>query len=106
MPGPASRRLPMVRRLMLSDFRSYPTLDLSMSGRLVAFIGENGAGKTNLLEAISLFTPGRGLRRVDLSEMIAQDGAGGPRTPRRRLRGRRDHGGDDLLRLREAEAVV
>ncbi len=77
MLGPASRRLPMVRRLMLSDFRSYRTLDLAVSARLVAFVGENGAGKTNLLEAISLFTPGRGLRRIDLSEMVAQDGAGG-----------------------------
>lgn len=77
MPGSVSRRLPVVRRLMLRDFRSYPALDLAISGRLVAFVGENGAGKTNLLEAISLFTPGRGLRRVDLSEMVAQDGDGG-----------------------------
>ncbi len=44
---------------------------------LVALVGENGAGKTNLLEALSLFTPGRGLRRAELAEMARQGGAGG-----------------------------
>ncbi len=67
----------MARRLMLRDFRSYPTLDLRIDGRLVVLCGENGAGKTNLLEALSLLAPGRGLRRADLAECARRDGAGG-----------------------------
>jgi DNA replication and repair protein RecF len=68
---------PAVRRLVLSDFRSYPALDLAVSARLVALVGENGAGKTNLLEALSLFSAGRGLRRADLADMAREGGAGG-----------------------------
>ncbi len=60
---------PRVARLVLQDFRSYAGLDLTTEARLVALTGENGAGKTNLLEALSLFTPGRGLRRADLADM-------------------------------------
>ena len=63
-----ARRRPLVRRLMLKDFRSYASLDLSLGGRLVVLCGENGAGKTNLLEALSLFSPGRGLRRAELDK--------------------------------------
>jgi DNA replication and repair protein RecF len=59
-----------VRRLVLSDFRNYPALDLAVDAPVVAIIGENGAGKTNILEALSLFTPGRGLRRADLDDVI------------------------------------
>lgn len=66
-----------VRRLILSDFRSYSGLDLTVGGRLVALVGENGAGKTNILEALSLFTPGRGLRRADPSDMAHEGGSGG-----------------------------
>ena len=64
---PAARRRPLVRRLMLGDFRSYARLDVAFEGPLIAFLGENGAGKTNLLEALSLFSPGRGLRRAELA---------------------------------------
>ncbi|MBN9434058.1 MAG: DNA replication/repair protein RecF [Bosea sp.] len=70
-------RAPRVSRVILSDFRSYPALDLALAGRLVALTGENGAGKTNLIEALSLFTAGRGLRRADLAEMQRASGAGG-----------------------------
>jgi DNA replication and repair protein RecF len=70
------RRRPRVRRLILKDFRSYAALDVRFDAGLVAFTGENGAGKTNLLEALSLFSPGRGLRRADLSE-CARAGAAG-----------------------------
>lgn len=82
MNGPAPREAsaaiaPAVTRIVLSDFRSYASLDLTLSGRLVAMVGENGAGKTNVLEALSLFTPGRGLRRADLSEMARLGGSGG-----------------------------
>src|ERR1700747_2370561 len=72
----ASFRRPLVRRIILQDFRSYPTLDLALSSFLVALVGENGAGKTNLIKAISLFTPGRGLRRAQMSE-CARSGATG-----------------------------
>ena len=72
-----ARRRPMVRRLMLRDFRSYATLDLALEGALIVFCGENGAGKTNLLEALSLFAPGRGLRRAELAACARVGGAGG-----------------------------
>jgi DNA replication and repair protein RecF len=62
---------------MLSDFRSYAALDLTIRGSLVVLCGENGAGKTNLLEALSLFAPGRGLRRAELAECARVGGAGG-----------------------------
>jgi DNA replication and repair protein RecF len=65
-----------VGRLILQDFRSYEALDLAIEGQIVALIGENGAGKTNILEALSLFAPGRGLRRADLSDMARQSGNG------------------------------
>src|SRR5579863_1062324 len=71
------RRRPRVRRVMLDDFRSYATLDLAIRGGLVVLCGENGAGKTNLLEALSLFSPGRGLRRAELAECARVGGAGG-----------------------------
>src|SRR5271170_3355522 len=73
----APHRRPLVRRLILKDFRSYAALDLSLAGRLVALIGENGAGKTNLIEALSLFAPGRGLRRAELGECARRGGSGG-----------------------------
>ncbi|KUL93797.1 recombinase RecF [Bosea sp. WAO] len=69
--------LTAVARLTLQNFRSYPALDLAIEGRLVALCGENGAGKTNLLEALSLFAPGRGLRRADLADMVRVSGDGG-----------------------------
>ncbi|MBM3609058.1 MAG: DNA replication/repair protein RecF [Alphaproteobacteria bacterium] len=69
-------RLPAIDRLMLSQFRSYEALTLTPDARMIALTGENGAGKTNILEAISLLAPGRGLRRADFSEM-AREGGGG-----------------------------
>jgi DNA replication and repair protein RecF len=56
--------MPLIHSLRLTDFRSYGALDLSFDGRPVVLYGSNGAGKTNLLEAISLLSPGRGLRRA------------------------------------------
>jgi DNA replication and repair protein RecF len=61
-----------VRRLVLSDFRNYPSLDLVVDAPMAALVGENGVGKTNILEALSLFSPGRGLRRADFGEIIRQ----------------------------------
>ncbi|MFY8039761.1 MAG: DNA replication/repair protein RecF [Bosea sp. (in: a-proteobacteria)] len=62
--------------LALSDFRSYADLALPVDAPLIALAGENGAGKTNILEAISLLSPGRGLRRAEFADM-ARSGAGG-----------------------------
>ena len=58
-----------VVRLYLSNFRNYQNLTLNTDTRHVVLTGANGAGKTNLLEALSLLTPGRGMRRAKLSEM-------------------------------------
>jgi DNA replication and repair protein RecF len=59
-----------VTRLTLRNFRSYTQLEFSTSGRPVVLAGPNGAGKTNLLDAISLLSPGRGLRGSKLSEHV------------------------------------
>jgi DNA replication and repair protein RecF len=67
---------PRITRLILQDFRTYPALDLPVERGLVALVGENGAGKTNILEAISLFMPGRGLRRAEFIDMARQGGPG------------------------------
>ena len=55
-------------RLMLRDFRSYPALTVPFHARIIVVSGENGVGKTNLLEAISLLGPGRGLRGARTAE--------------------------------------
>jgi len=59
-----------VTRLTLRNFRSYAEVELSASTRPVVLAGPNGAGKTNLLDAISLLSPGRGLRGSKLSEHV------------------------------------
>jgi DNA replication and repair protein RecF len=64
-------------RLSLTDFRSYANAGLSPGPGFVVLTGENGAGKTNILEAVSLLAPGRGLRRAALSEMARTGGSGG-----------------------------
>jgi DNA replication and repair protein RecF len=53
-----------ITSLSLSHFRSHKAAQLTFDGRPVALVGANGAGKTNVLEAISLLSPGRGLRRA------------------------------------------
>ena len=60
-----------IKHLRLTDFRCYDQLDVSFTGKPVVLFGANGAGKTNLLEALSLLSPGRGLRRAK-SEDIAR----------------------------------
>lgn len=55
--------------LTLSHFRSHKVGRLTLDGRPVALYGANGAGKTNVLEAVSLFSPGRGLRRSSAEDM-------------------------------------
>lgn len=66
-----------VSRLALTDFRSYASALIEPGPGFVLLFGENGAGKTNLLEAVSLLAPGRGLRAAPLSEMARQGGSGG-----------------------------
>jgi DNA replication and repair protein RecF len=65
-----------VSRLTLTDFRSYASATIEPGPGFVLLFGENGAGKTNLLEAVSILTPGRGLRGAALSEMARQGGNG------------------------------
>jgi DNA replication and repair protein RecF len=66
-----------VTRLSLSDFRSYADALLAPGPGFVILTGENGVGKTNVLEAVSLLSPGRGLRGAGLSELARKSGAGG-----------------------------
>jgi DNA replication and repair protein RecF len=66
-----------INRLALTDFRSYASALLEPGPGFVLLSGDNGAGKTNMLEAVSLLTPGRGLRGASLAEMARTDGAGG-----------------------------
>lgn len=67
---------PHVSRLVLTEFRNYSSLSLDLEPGAVVFTGENGAGKTNLLEALSFLTPGRGLRRANYGE-VAREGSDG-----------------------------
>jgi DNA replication and repair protein RecF len=62
---------------MLSQFRSHRRLMLAADGRPVAIWGPNGAGKTNILEAISLLSPGRGLRRAAPEDLAHRAGGAG-----------------------------
>lgn len=72
--APGLRRL---RRLVLTDFRNYARAELHLDGRPVVLSGANGAGKTNVLEAVSLLSPGRGLRHAKAGQMARLGGAGG-----------------------------
>ncbi|GAA0290492.1 DNA replication/repair protein RecF [Rhodovulum strictum] len=71
MPGLA------VTGLTLAQFRSHARARLVLDGRPVAIFGPNGAGKTNLLEAVSLLSPGRGLRRATAEDMARAPGGQG-----------------------------
>ena len=62
-----------IKSLKLINFRSHSDFSLSLSGKPLAIIGDNGAGKTNILEAISLLSPGRGIRNSKFSEMVKDD---------------------------------
>ena len=62
-----------VSRLTLTNSRNYQSLRLNTQAGILVFTGTNGAGKTNLLEAVSLLVPGRGLRRSKLSELARRE---------------------------------
>lgn len=67
-----------ITALNLENFRNYRALTLAMPPAPVVLRGHNGAGKTNILEAISLLAPGRGFRHARLREMDALAGGGAP----------------------------
>lgn len=58
--------------LSLSHFRSHKTGRIDADSRPLVLFGNNGSGKTNILEAVSLFSPGRGLRRASASDIARQ----------------------------------
>lgn len=58
-----------VEKLTLQNFRSYDNMQLDVGANSVVLAGANGAGKTNLLEALSFLSPGRGMRRAKLSDV-------------------------------------
>ena len=75
-PDPGHNRL-WVEWLALSNFRNYATVRLDLDQRSVVLVGNNGAGKTNLLEAVSLLAAGHGLRRSTYAEITKRDGDDG-----------------------------
>ena len=68
--------LSRIRRLTLTNFRSYRAASVGVERDMVVLTGQNGAGKTNVLEALSFLTPGRGLRRATLDEAAFTEGDG------------------------------
>ncbi|WP_024586719.1 DNA replication/repair protein RecF [Aliihoeflea sp. 2WW] len=66
-----------IRKLTLTNFRNYGQLSLSLERGPIVLTGDNGAGKTNLLEAISFLTPGRGLRRAAHEEIATASATAG-----------------------------
>src|SRR5260370_35694481 len=65
-----------IRRLIVTNFRSYHAVQIDVGAGPVVLVGANGAGKTNLIEAISFLAPGRGLRRATLEDVAFSEGDG------------------------------
>ena len=65
-----------IRRLTLTNFRSYHAAQIDIGAQMVVLVGPNGAGKTNMIEAISFLAPGRGLRRATLDDVAFAEGDG------------------------------
>jgi DNA replication and repair protein RecF len=65
-----------ITRITLTDYRNYAALRLEPPSGLIALVGANGAGKTNMLEAVSLLTPGRGLRGAAFQSIGRNEGKG------------------------------
>lgn len=76
-PPPSIAEPMALDRITLTSFRNHPHTRLDGTAQFNLLVGENGAGKTNVLEALSLLAPGRGLRRAALTELPAQHGDGG-----------------------------
>lgn len=77
IPGEGAATRHYIRSLKLNDFRNYARAELALDAHPVVLIGDNGSGKTNLLEAVSLLGPGHGLRGRPYEELCRNDGAGG-----------------------------
>lgn len=65
-----------IAALKLTGFRNYAALALTLDARPVVLTGPNGAGKTNILEAVSMLSPGRGLRRARMADIACHGGDG------------------------------
>jgi len=74
--SPAASPRCAVTRLSLTEFRNYARLELALDARPVCLFGENGAGKTNLAEAVSFLGPGRGLRAAGAQAVRRRTEAG------------------------------
>lgn len=68
--------LSRIRRLSLTHFRNYRAATLRVNADMAVLVGANGAGKTNCIEAISLLSPGRGLRRATFGDIADNQGDG------------------------------
>lgn len=99
-PRAVAPRTLAVHRLGLRDFRGYRRVTFEPAGLPVVLSGANGAGKTNLLEAVSLLTPGRGLRQARLADLDRR--GGGPWALAARIEGR--DGPADLASEHEPQA--
>ncbi|HSS14926.1 MAG TPA: DNA replication/repair protein RecF [Rhizomicrobium sp.] len=77
---PQSHSRLAVTRLGLTNFRSYAAGEIAVTGEAVVLAGPNGAGKTNVLDAISLLSPGRGLRGAKLAEHTRKGPVAAPET--------------------------
>ena len=75
--GSEEKKAPWVAGLTLSDFRNYERLKLELGPEPIVLVGENGSGKTNLLEAVSFLAPGQGLRRAAYGDIARDAGSGG-----------------------------
>lgn len=95
----------LVTSLRLSHFRSYRSASLEVSRGLAVFHGLNGAGKTNLLEAVSLLSPGRGFRRARPDDMSRRPEGIGWKVSARVLRGDDSHEIDTVFRDGGSRAV-
>ena len=68
---PTYRPAMSLNRIRLTQFRNHAETALDGTTQFNLLVGENGAGKTNVLEALSLLAPGRGLRRAALADVAA-----------------------------------
>ena len=84
-----------ITSLTLRDIRSYEAFDARLTGRSVVITGPNGTGKTNLLETLTLFGAGRGLRGAKLSDVVRQGASHAPGAAMSLA----EDGDDDPLRL-------
>jgi DNA replication and repair protein RecF len=66
-----------ITQLTLTNYRNHASLTIRPSASFIVLHGANGAGKTNILEAVSLLVPGRGLRRAAMADMARSGGGGG-----------------------------